>query len=88
MRFYVLKAYIATHETDDRSRYSVFLDDFAGFHGNSPAFETLSEAVTWALERTDFVIARQSTGPYYWYGRGRKPSDIQRPPTLGVDQTD
>jgi len=88
VRFNVLKAYIAPHETDDGLRFSVFLDDLARIHENSPAFATLFEAVTWALERTDFVIARQSTGPYYWYGRGSKPSDIEPPPTGGVDQTD
>jgi hypothetical protein len=84
----VLKAFIAPDETDHGFRYSVFLDDLAGIHENSPAFETLSEAVTWALGWTDFVIARQSTGPYYWYGRGHKPSDIEQPPARGVDQTD
>jgi hypothetical protein len=84
----VLKAYVAPHETDGGFRYSVFLDDLAKIHENSPEFETLSEAVKWALERTDFVIARQSAGPYYWYGRGRKPSDIEPPPARGVDQTD
>ncbi len=84
----MLKAYIAPHETDEGFRFSVFIDDLYGVHENSPALETLSEAVTWALERTDFVIARQSIGPYYWYGRGRKPSDIEPPPALGTDQTD
>jgi hypothetical protein len=84
----VLKAYIAPHETDEGFRFSAFLDDLAGIHENSPEFETLPEAVTWALERTDFVIARQSIGPYYWYGRGHKPSDIEPPPTRGMNQTD
>ena len=84
----MLKAYIAPYETDVGLRFSVFLDDLAGIHENSAAFVTLSEAVRWALERTDFVIARQSTGPYYWYGRGRKPSDIEPPPARGVDPTD
>jgi hypothetical protein len=88
VRFNVLKAYIAPYETGDGFRYSVFVDDLAEIHENSPAFETLSEAVIWALERTDFVIARQSTGPYYWYGRGDIPSDIEPPPARGVDQTD
>lgn len=83
----MLKAYIAPYEADDGFRYSVFLDVLAGFHENSPAFERLSEAVTWALERTDFVIARQSTGPYLWYGRGGTPSDIE-PPAQGLDDTD
>ena len=77
----MLKAFIAPHETDERVWFSVFLDDLAGIQEDSPAFETLSEAVTWALERTNFVIARQSTGPYYWYGRGRMPKDIEAPPT-------
>ena len=81
----MLKAYIAPHETNNGFRYSVFLDDHGGIHENSPELETLSEAVSWALERTDFVIARQSTGPYYWYGRGPKPPDIE-PPARGVDQ--
>ena len=84
----MLKAYIAPHETDDGVRYSVFVDDLGRSHENSPAFETLSEAVIWALERTDFVIARQSTGPYYWYGRGRIPPDIEPPPARGVELTD
>lgn len=83
----MLKAFIAPHETDDGRRYSAFLDDLAEIHENSPAFETMSEAVGWALERTDFVIARESTGPYYWYGRGRTPSDIELPPASGVDET-
>lgn len=84
----MLKAYIAPHETDDGNRYSVFLDDLAGIHEYSPEFGTLSEAVTWAHDWTDFVIARESIGPYYWYGRGLKPSDIEPPPAHGVDQTD
>ena len=83
----MLKAYIAPHETDEGFRFSAFLADLAGIRESSPEFETLSQAVTWALERTDFVIARQSTGPYYWYGRGHKPSDIERPPTRGESQT-
>jgi hypothetical protein len=77
----VLKAYIAPHETDEGFQYSVFVDHPDGGHEFSPALETLSEAVTWALERTDFVIARQSSGPYYWFGRGRIPPDIEPPPT-------
>ena len=80
MRFNVLKAYIAPDETDGGVRFSVFLDDLAEVHENSPPFESLTEAVRWALGRTDFVIARQLTGPYYWYGRGLKPSDIEAPP--------
>ena len=82
----MLKAYIAPDETDGGLRFSVFLDDLADIHENSPAFETLTEAVKWALEQTDFVIARQLTGPYYWCGRGPKPSDIEAPPANGLDQ--
>jgi hypothetical protein len=77
----VLKAYVAPNGTKAPLLYSVFVDDLDGGHEMSPALETMSEAVAWALERTDFVIARQATGPYFWYGRGRMPSDIEPPPT-------
>ena len=77
----MLKAYVAPFGTDEPFLYSIFVDHLDGGHELSPAFETLSEAITWALERTDFVIARQSTGPYYWYGRGHMPPDIEPRPT-------
>lgn len=77
----MLKAYVAPHGEDESLKYSVFVDHPDGGYELSPEFESLSEAITWALERTDFVIARQSTGPYCWYGRGHTPPDIQLPPT-------
>ncbi len=84
----MLRAYIAPFETNGVIRYSVFLDDLAGMHENAIDVESLADAVTWALNRTDFVVARGSLGPYCWYGRGRKPSDIELPPARGVDHTD
>jgi hypothetical protein len=77
----MLKAYVAPYGTDEPVQYSVFVDHPDGSHELSPVLETLSKAITWALERTDFVIARPSSGPYYWYGRGRMPPDIEPPPT-------
>jgi hypothetical protein len=76
----MIKAYVAPHGEEEPYHYSVFADHPDGGYELSPEFESLSEAITWALERTDFVIARQSTGPYYWYGRGRMPPDIELPP--------
>ena len=84
----MLKAYIAPHETDEGIRYSAFLDDLTGVHEDSPEFESLSETVVWAFERTDFVVARQTNGPYYWCGRGHGPSDVQPPSDRGEDKTD
>jgi hypothetical protein len=76
----MLKAYVAPHGEDEPFLYSVFVDHPDGSYELSPEFGSPSEAIVWALERTDFVIARESTGPYYWYGRGRIPSDIESPP--------
>ena len=64
-RLFVLKAYVAPHGVDEPFLYSVFVDHSDGGYELSPEFESLSEAIAWAVERTDFVIARGSTGPYY-----------------------
>jgi hypothetical protein len=80
MRFAVPRAYIAPHQSDVE-QYSVLVDQPDGGFELSPDFETLPDAVAWALQRTDFVVARGSSGPYYWYGRGPKPSDVAAPPT-------
>jgi hypothetical protein len=81
VRFGAPRAYIAPHGMNESNQYSVMVDQPDGGFELSPAFDTLSDAVTWALERTDFVIARGSTGPYYWYGRGPMPPDISAPST-------
>ena len=79
-------AYVAPHVDDEHLSFGVFVDDLDGGYEMSPEFETLSEAITSAMERTDFVIARGLAGPYYWYGRGPQPPDIDRPPSTDVNR--
>jgi hypothetical protein len=42
----------------------------------SPEFATLDEAIGWALERTDFVVARDIGTPYFWAGVGDPPDGL------------
>lgn len=64
----MLKAYIAPHKTDVGFRYSVFLDDLAGIHENSPSIETLFEAVTWAggdLRKSVNIVGSQEDRQWF-----------------------
>lgn len=81
VRFGAPKAFIAPHGEGELIRYSVFVDLPDGNFELSPDLETPTDALQWALERADFVLARGSTGPYYWYGRGAAPPGIASPPT-------
>ena len=74
------KAYIAPENVAEPLRYSGYVAQSDGRLEFSPAFDSLSAALAWARERTDFVIARGVSGPYYWYGVGPSPRDITAPP--------
>ena len=76
----IAKAYIAPENVDEPLRYSGYVEQSDGHPEFSPTFDSLSAALAWARDRTDFVIARGVSGPYYWYGVGPSPSDITPPP--------
>ena len=76
----IAKAYIAPENFDEPLRYSGYVEQPDGRPEFSPTFDSLSAALAWAPDRTDFVIARGVSGPYYWYGVGPSPSDITAPP--------
>ena len=75
----IAKAYIAPENIDEPLRYSGHVEQPDGSFEFSPVFDGLLEAVAWARERTDFVIARAVSGGYLWYGVGPKPPDIVAP---------
>jgi len=72
----VAKAYIAPENYEEPIRYSGHVENADGRFEFSPVFDSLLNAVAWARERTDFVIARGVSGDYQWYGVGPKPPDI------------
>jgi hypothetical protein len=74
------KAYLAPENDDEPIRYSGHVEQPNGRFEFSPIFASLLEAVAWARERTDFVIAREVSGDYLWYGVGPSPPDIEAPP--------
>jgi hypothetical protein len=76
----VAKAYVAPIGPDETSHYSVLIDQPDGGYELSPHFDSLADGIAWALERTDFVVARENLGGYFWYGRGTMPPDITAPP--------
>ncbi len=76
----IAKAYIAPDNFDEPLRFSGYVEQPDGRLEFSPTFESLSTALAWARDRTDFVIARGVSGPYYWYGVGPSPRDITAPP--------
>ncbi len=76
----IAKAYIAPENYEEPIRYSGHVERPDGSFEFSPTFDTLVNAVAWARERTDFVVARGLTGGYLWHGAGPKPPDIE-PPT-------
>jgi hypothetical protein len=80
VRFSEPRAYIAPL-ADEPQKYSVFVDQPEGGFELSPELDSLLDAISWALERTDWVIARSTTGPYLWYGRGNVPPDVKAPPS-------
>ena len=76
----ISKAYIAPENFDPPYRHSGHVERPDGTLEFSPVFGTILEAVEWARATTDFVVARESEGPYVWYGRGPAPSDYETPP--------
>jgi len=76
----IAKAYIAPENYDGPIRYSGHVEQPDGRVEFSPVFDALLKVVTWARERTDFVIARDITGDYLWYGVGPAPHDVATPP--------
>jgi hypothetical protein len=74
----IAKAYVATENVDLPLRYSGHVELPDGSFEFSPVFGALLEAVEWARERTDFVVARGVSGAYQWYGFGPKPPGISR----------
>ena len=75
----VARAYIAPENFDEPLRYSGHVEQPDGSLEFSPVFGTLVDAVAWARERTDFVIAREVVGGYRWYGVGPTPPDLDVP---------
>lgn len=71
---------MAPEDVDEPIRYSGYVelhDDTMEF---SPSFSTLEEAVEWARIRTDFVVARENSDEYFWFGEGPAPQGIEPPP--------
>jgi len=75
------RAYIAPEGTEEPIRYSGYVELPDGTMDFSPRFNTLTEAVAWARFRTDFVVARENSREYFWYGQGPAPQDIEVPPS-------
>ena len=75
----IAKAYLAPESIHEPLRYSGHVERPDGRFEFSPTFDALLEAVAWARERTDFVIAREVSGAYLWYGIGPRPPDIAAP---------
>lgn len=73
------RAYIAPENHDEPIRYSGYVERPDGVFEFSPTFGTLLNAVDWARERTDFVVARDVADDYRWYGVGPQPPDIELP---------
>jgi hypothetical protein len=79
----IARAYVSAHEDPLEENGSTGLTYSGYVEGNtpsenvfSPEFETLAEVVGWALERTDFVVARDVGTPYFWAGVGDPPFDL------------
>jgi hypothetical protein len=74
------KAYIAPENFNEPIRYSGHIEQLDGSFEFSPVFHSLSEAVAWARDRTDFVVARGVTDGYRWYGVAPTPPDLLASP--------
>lgn len=74
------RAYVAPENVEEPLRYSGHVEQPDGRFEFSPVYDSLAEAVAWARERTNFVIAREVLGEYLWYGIGPAPLDIKAPP--------
>jgi DNA-binding Xre family transcriptional regulator len=79
----IARAYVSAHEDPLEANGSTGVTYSGYVEGNtpsqnvfSPEFETLAEVVGWALERTDFVVARDVGTPYFWAGVGDPPLDL------------
>jgi hypothetical protein len=75
----IARAYIAPENLDEPIRYSGHVERPDGSFEFSPVFYALPQAVAWAREKTDFVVAREVSGEYQWYGTGPKPPDMAAP---------
>jgi hypothetical protein len=80
MNIPIARAYIAPENYDEPLRYSGHVEQPDGSLEFSPVFDSLLEAVTWARDRTDFVVARGVSGGYRWYGVGPTPRDLKTSP--------
>ena len=74
------RAYIAPEAVPVPVVYSGYVDADEYPFEFSPRFSTLVDAVAWARERVDWVIARDVDTEYFWYGVGPAPSGVT-PPT-------
>lgn len=74
------KAYIAPENYEEPIRFSGHVEHPGGGLEFSPVFSSLADAVAWARERTDVVIARGVSGGYRWYGAGPAPTDLETAP--------
>ena len=72
----IARSYIAPENAEEPLRFSGHVEQPDGSIEFSPVFSSLLEAVAWARERTDFVIAREVLGEYRWYGVGPSPPDL------------
>ena len=75
----IARAHIAPENLDEPIRYSGHVERPDGSFEFSPVFDALLQAVAWAREKTDFVVAREDSGEYQWYGTGPKPPDMTAP---------
>ena len=76
----VATAYIALENDDAPIRYSGYVEQIDGRLQFSPVFDALVDAVAWARERTDVVIARDVVGGYQWYGPDPHPVTLRHRP--------
>lgn len=74
------KAFIAPENYEEPIRFSGHVERPGGDLEFSPVFSSLDDAVAWARERTDVVIARDVSGGYRWYGDGPPPPDLETAP--------
>jgi DNA-binding Xre family transcriptional regulator len=81
----IARAYVAVHEGFDtlgangekNLTYSGYVEgETPSENLASPEFSTLAEVIDWALERTDFVVARDIGTTYFWAGVGDPPVDL------------
>jgi DNA-binding XRE family transcriptional regulator len=71
-------------------KYSAYVEGNVA-SADSPEFETIEEAINWALEQTDFVVAREVGTSPFWAGVGEIPAGISRrggKPATEIDSAD